>query len=81
MEDRLLSIFQETVFQSSYTASEIAKGIHKPYSTLMRECNPYDTGAKLGAMTLFEIMSFTSNVEPLREMAHLMGYELTRRES
>jgi len=26
-------------------------------------------------------MSFTKNVEPLREMAHLMGYELTPREN
>ena len=47
----------------------------------MRECNPYDKGAKLGAMTLFEIMNFTKNVEPLRAMAHLMGYELTPHES
>ena len=81
MENRLLSVFQEALFQSGYTVNEIARGIRKPYSTLMRECNPYDKGAKLGAMTLFEIMSFTRNVEPLREMAHLMGYELTPRES
>ena len=80
MKDRLLSVFQEAVFQSGHTANEIAKGIRKPYSTLMRECNPYDKGAKLGAVTLFEIMSFTQNVKPLREMAHLMGYELTQRE-
>ena len=81
MENRLLSVFQEALFQSGYTANEIARGIRKPYSTLMRECNPYDKGAKLGAITLFEIMSFTRNVEPLREMAHLMGYELTQREN
>ena len=81
MKDRLLSVFQKAVFQSGLTANEIAKGIRKPYSTLMRECNPYDKGAKLGALTLFEIMSFTQNVEPLREMAHLMGYELPRRET
>ena len=81
MKDKLLAMFQETLFQSGHTANEIAKGIKKPYSTLMRECNPYDKGAKLGAMTLFEIMSFTKNVEPLREMAHLMGYELTQREN
>ena len=76
MKDRLLSVFQEAVFQSECSANEIAKGIRKPYSTLMRECNPYDKKAKLGAITLFEIMDFTHNVEPLREMAHLMGYEL-----
>ena len=81
MKDRLLSVFQKAVFQSGLTANEIAKGIRKPYSILKRECNPYDKGAKLGAVTLFEIMSFAQNVEPLREMAHLMGYELTRREA
>jgi len=81
MRDRLLSVFQETLFHSGHTANEIAKGIGKPYSTLMRECNPYDKGAKLGALTLFEIMRFTKNVEPLREMAHLMGYDLTSHET
>ena len=55
MKERLLSVFQETLFQSGHTANEIAKGISKPYSTLMRECNPYDRGAKLGAETLFEM--------------------------
>ena len=80
MKDRLLSVFQETLFQSGHTADEIAKGIGKPYSTLLRECNPYDKRAKLGALTLFEIMCFTKNIDPLREMAHIMGYELTQRE-
>ena len=81
MKDKLLSVFQETLFQSGHTANEIATGIRKPYSTLMRECNPYDKGAKLGVMTLFEIMNFTKNVDPLCAMAHLMGYELTPHES
>lgn len=76
MNDELLSVFQEAVFQSRFSASEIAAGIHKPYSTLMRECNPYDSGAKLGAKTLFDIMAFTCNIEPLRHMAHRLGYEL-----
>ena len=77
MKDRLLSVFQTTLFQSGYTANEIATGIRKPYSTLMRECNPHDKEAKLGALTLFEIMSFTKNIEPLREQALLLGYDLT----
>ena len=76
MDKMLVSIFQQVVFQSSCSASEIAKGIQKPYSTLMRGCNPHDRGAKLGAETLFEIMVYTKNIEPLRYMAHRMGYEL-----
>lgn len=77
MSDTLMSVFQETILQNRRTAHEIARGIKKPYSTLMRECNPNDKGAKLGAVTLFEIMAFTKNVEPLRIMARRMGYELT----
>jgi hypothetical protein len=77
MDEMLLTVFQEVVFQSKYSPNEIAKGIRKPYSTLMRECNPYDRGAKLGAATLFEIMNYTKNVEPLRYMARCMGYSLT----
>ena len=76
MSDGLLTVLQDTVFLSGYSASDIAKGIRKPYSTLMRECNPYDKGAKLGVVTLFEIMDFTKNIEPLRYMASRMGYEL-----
>ncbi len=76
MNDRLLSVFQETIFQSGRSASEIARGIKKPYATLMRECNPNDNGAKLGAVTLFEIMEFTRNIEPLRYMARKLGYEI-----
>ena len=80
MSERLLSVLQDVVFMSGRTAMEIAKGIRKPYSTLMRECNPYDRGAKLGVATLFEIMEFTKNVEPLRYMADRMGYRLIPKE-
>lgn len=48
----------------------------KPYSTLLREVNPYDTGAKLGAETLMHIMKTTGNVTPLEKMALEMGYRL-----
>lgn len=47
-----------------------------PYSTLLREVNPYDTGAKLGAETLMHIMKTTGNVTPLEKMALEMGYRL-----
>ena len=77
MSEGLLAVLQDAVFLSGHSASEIARGIRKPYSTLMRECNPYDKGAKLGVVTLFEIMDFTKNIEPLRYMASRMGYELT----
>lgn len=77
MKEKLLSVLQDVVLRNGCSASEIARGIKKPYSTLLRECNPYDQGAKLGAVTLFEIMNYTKNVEPLRYMANLLGYDLT----
>ena len=77
---KLREVIEQGTTLDMATADEIAKGIGKPYSTLLRECNPYDKRAKLGALTLFEIMCFTKNIDPLREMAHIMGYELTQRE-
>ena len=47
-----------------------------PIPTLLREVNPYDTGAKLGAETLMHIMKTTGNVTPLEKMALEMGYRL-----
>ena len=52
-----------------------AKSIGKPYSTLLREVNPYDTGAKLGAETLLQIMTQTGDLKPLEFMASSLGYE------
>lgn len=51
----------------------------KPYSTLLREVNPYDTGAKLGAETLLQIMTQTGDLKPLEFMASSLGYELAPR--
>ncbi len=48
MHEKLLAVLQNTVLLSGCSACEIAKRIGKPYSTLMRECNPYDKRAKLG---------------------------------
>ena len=50
-----------------------------PISTLLREVNPYDTGAKLGAETLLQIMTQTGDLKPLEFMASSLGYELAPR--
>ena len=47
-----------------------------PYSTLMREINPYDKGAKLGVETFMAIIETTGDTTPLKVMAHELGYEL-----
>ena len=38
--------------------------------------NPYDTGAKLGAETLLQIMLQTGDTKPLEYMAGKLGYSL-----
>ena len=64
------------VLESPLGAKAIAQSIGKPYSTLLREVNPYDAGAKLGAETLLNLMKITGNVEPLQHMAQEMGFRL-----
>ena len=64
---------------NNMSAKEIAKAIRKPYSTLLRESNPTDICAKLGAETLFGVMQATGEVEPLRWMAQELGYALVPR--
>lgn len=56
----------------------IAAAVGKPYSTLLREVNPFDDGAKLGAETLVDIMRVTGNIQPLEHIAEQFGYELKR---
>ena len=59
-------------------AKNIAAAVGKPYSTLLREVNPFDDGAKLGAETLVDIMRVTGNIQPLEHIAEQFGYELKR---
>ena len=56
---------------------KLSQEIGKPYSTLMREVNPMDSSAKLGVLTMFEIMLITGDTSPLEFMAEAMGYHLT----
>lgn len=78
MCSHLSEVIQSMLFKGDHPAIDIARCIDKPYSTLMRECNPFDKHAKLGADTLLKIMLITKNVEPLRFMAHELGYEVVK---
>ena len=44
------------VLESPISARDLAKAVGKPYSTLLREINPYDSGAKLGVETYFQLL-------------------------
>ena len=55
MSNDLITTVHDLVLESPIGAKAIAQAVGKPYSTLLREVNPYDTGAKLGAETLMHI--------------------------
>lgn len=71
-------VVQDCILDSGIQAKTVAEKIEKPYSTLMREINPFDASAKLGAETLLEIMKVTRDIRPLQFMAEEMGYTLER---
>ncbi|MEG6504960.1 phage regulatory CII family protein [Nitratidesulfovibrio sp. 1201_IL3209] len=78
MRRSVTSITQSAVL-GARRSKWVAQQIGKPYPTMMRELNPYDHSAKLGADTLLEIMRVTRDVAALEYMAHEMGYQLTPR--
>ena len=69
-------VVQDCILDSGIQAKVVAERINKPYSTLMREINPFDASAKLGAETLLDIMKVTDDVRPLKYMASEMGFSL-----
>ena len=76
MVSELSSLIHNLVLDNPVPAKDLAKAIGKPYSTLLREVNPYDAGAKLGAETLLQIMIQTGDTKPLEYMAGKLGYSL-----
>lgn len=73
---QLTKIVHTVVLEDLKPARKLAEEIGKPYSTLLREVNPYDQSAKLGIETLLDIMHCTGNVTPLEYMAKQLGYNL-----
>ena len=76
MVSELLYLSHCMVLEAPQSARDIAQAVGKPYSTLLREVNPYDTGAKLGVETLLELMRVTGSLAPLRYMAQELGCTL-----
>ena len=80
-EKNVTKVVQDCILDSGIQAKVVAQKINKPYSTLMREINPFDMSAKLGAETLLEIMKVTHDIRPLQYMAQEMGFTLDSRAS
>jgi hypothetical protein len=68
-----------SVLNSDISAQALAKRIGKPYSTLLREINPYDQGAKLGVQTFIDIVKVTGDTSLVEYIAHELGLELAPR--
>ncbi len=81
MQSEFSTIIHNLVLDNPMPAKDLARAIGKPYSTLLREVNPYDSGAKLGAESLFQIMSVTGNYRPMEYMAQKLGLELNMSDS
>ncbi|MDD4731990.1 MAG: amino acid-binding protein [Desulfovibrio sp.] len=69
-------VVQDAVLGGEMQAKDVAERLGKPYSTLLRELNPFDMRAKLGVETFMDILRVTRDPRPLAFMAKQMGYRL-----
>lgn len=73
----LTRIIHTSILESPIPAKVLAKKIGKPYSTLLREVNPYDEGAKLGVETFVQILKITGDYSPLEFIANELGLDIS----
>ena len=59
--NKVVKAIHETVVNGKMPSKAIASAIGKPYSTLLRETNPLDPGAKLGVETFMAIIETTGD--------------------
>ena len=74
---KIIKSVHKLVTEGKMSAKSIATAVNKPYSTLLRETNPYDPGAKLGVETFMDIIKATGDTRPLELMVQELGYRLT----
>lgn len=76
MSEKIDKAIQELVVNGPIPVEELARLLGKSPKTLIREVNPQDKKAKLGAETLVEIMRITGGVEPLKLMAEELDFTI-----
>lgn len=76
MTKGIQDLILEMVHNSLRPMKSIAEDVGKPYSTLMRELDPEDRGAKLGVELLLPLMLACNSTLPLRFLAEGMGFRL-----
>jgi hypothetical protein len=73
MPESIYELLRSMVQDCGKPAKRIAQEVGKPYSTLMRELNATDRGAKLDVDLLLPLMRACESVQPLRFLAARMG--------
>lgn len=76
MLEKIEKAIQQLVVNGPVSVEELAKILGKSPKTLLREVNPDDKKAKLGAETLVEIMRITGGIEPLKLMAEELDFTI-----
>ncbi|OEU68892.1 MAG: hypothetical protein BA863_05345 [Desulfovibrio sp. S3730MH75] len=76
MSEKIERAIQDLVINGPVPVEVLAEKVGKSAKTLLREVNPDDPKAKLGAETLMEIMRITGGVEPLKLMAEELDFTL-----
>ncbi len=76
MTKGIQDLILEMVHNCLRPMKNIAEEVGKPYSTLMRELDPEDRGAKLGVEMLLPLMQACNSTLPLRYLAEEMGYRV-----
>lgn len=76
MPSKIDEVIQQMVLNGPVPSTQLAEICGKSHKTLLREVNPEDKKAKLGAETLMKIMEATGNIEPLKLMAQELNFEL-----
>ena len=71
-------LIQDVVMNDLSGSNKMARSAGKKCSTLIREANPYDSGAKMSADTLLKVMEISRDIRPLAYMAQKMGLELRK---
>lgn len=80
MASKIDEVIQQIVLNGPVPSTELAEICGKSHKTLLREVNPEDKKAKLGAETLMKIMEVTGIIEPLKIMAQELNFDLVPEE-
>lgn len=71
--ENILDAIEEMIETSGKPRKAIAEEMGKPYTTLMRELNPADDGAKFGVLDLVRMLSVCGGIQPLQHLAARCG--------